>query len=102
MTQRNAAQIYSRVGGSVRGQTVPTADEFAQVALERRVVPVVRRLLADMHTPVGLYRKLARNAPGTVLLESAENGRAWSRYSFIGVIPEMGIEFSQFGGGILS
>ncbi|MGA9148366.1 MAG: anthranilate synthase component I [Candidatus Nanopelagicales bacterium] len=85
MTQGNAAQIYSQVGGSVCGQTVPTADEFAQVALERRVVPVVRRLLADMHTPVGLYRKLARNAPGTFLLESAENGRSWSRYSFIGV-----------------
>lgn len=43
------------------------------------------RLLADGDTPVGLYRKLAAERPGTFLLESAENGRSWSRYSFIGV-----------------
>ncbi|KPC94791.1 anthranilate synthase component I, partial [Streptomyces sp. NRRL F-6602] len=36
-------------------------------------------------TPVGLYRKLAAERPGTFLLESAENGRSWSRYSFVGV-----------------
>ena len=30
------------------------------------------------------YRKLAANRPGTFLLESAENGRSWSRWSFIG------------------
>ena len=47
--------------------------------------PVTRRLLADGDTPVGLYRKLAAERPGTFLLESAENGRTWSRYSFIGV-----------------
>jgi anthranilate synthase component 1 len=34
---------------------------------------------------VGIYRKLARNRPGTVLLESAEQGKQWSRYSFVGV-----------------
>ena len=28
---------------------------FAHLASRRRVIPVVRRLLADMHTPVGLY-----------------------------------------------
>ena len=32
-----------------------------------------------------LYRKLAAERPGTFLLESAENGRSWSRYSFVGV-----------------
>lgn len=42
-------------------------------------------LLADGDTPVGLYRKLAAERPGTFLLESAENGRSWSRYSFVGV-----------------
>ena len=85
MTGQSGADVYARVGGSVSGETVPTVEEFAALAVKRRVVPVVRRLLADMHTPVGLYRKLAQNAPGTFLLESAENGRSWSRYSFIGV-----------------
>lgn len=60
-------------------------DTFRTLAKDRRVIPVTRRLLADGDTPVGLYRKLAGERPGTFLLESAENGRTWSRYSFIGV-----------------
>ncbi|WP_199550542.1 anthranilate synthase component I [Streptomyces sp. N35] len=60
-------------------------DTFRKLATDRRVIPVSRRLLADGDTPVGLYRKLAAERPGTFLLESAENGRSWSRYSFIGV-----------------
>ncbi|MFI9718788.1 anthranilate synthase component I [Streptomyces sp. NPDC052396] len=63
----------------------PTADTFRALAKDRRVIPVTRRFLADGDTPVGLYRKLAGERPGTFLLESAENGRTWSRYSFIGV-----------------
>ncbi|MDP3712228.1 MAG: anthranilate synthase component I [Mycobacteriales bacterium] len=65
------------------GSTTPTAEEFA--ALDQPVVPVVRRLLADGETPVGVYRKLAGNRPGTFLLESAEQGRQWSRWSIVGV-----------------
>ncbi|MDQ0842131.1 anthranilate synthase component I [Streptomyces sp. V1I6] len=63
-------------------------ETFRKLAADRRVIPVSRRLLADGDTPVGLYRKLAGERPGTFLLESAENGRTaqlWSRYSFIGV-----------------
>jgi anthranilate synthase component 1 len=67
------------------GQTWPSLQVFTELALEhRRVIPVVRRLLADSETPVGVYRKLARNAPGTFLLESAEHGGVWSRYSIVG------------------
>ncbi|HXH35107.1 MAG TPA: anthranilate synthase component I [Plantibacter sp.] len=50
-----------------------------------RVIPVVRTLFADGETPVGVYRKLALGKPGSFLLESAEQGGIWSRYSFIGV-----------------
>ncbi|MFJ8307644.1 MULTISPECIES: anthranilate synthase component I [unclassified Streptomyces] len=60
-------------------------ETFRKLAVDRRVIPVHRRLLADGDTPVGLYRKLAAERPGTFLLESAENGRSWSRYSFVGV-----------------
>ena len=45
----------------------------------------MRRLLADAETPVGAYRKLAAGRPGTFLLESAEHGGVWSRYSIVGV-----------------
>ncbi|WP_217382514.1 anthranilate synthase component I [Streptomyces sp. NK08203] len=60
-------------------------DTFRKLAQGRRVIPVSRKLLVDGDTPVGLYRKLAAERPGTFLLESAENGRSWSRYSFVGV-----------------
>ncbi len=62
----------------------PSLEEFRKLAVERRVIPVHRRFLADAETAIGLYIKLAANAPGTYLLESAEQG-VWSRYSFIGV-----------------
>ncbi|PSL04185.1 anthranilate synthase component I [Haloactinopolyspora alba] len=62
----------------------PGLEEFRVLAKDRRVVPVVRRLLADGETPVGVYRKLAADRPGTFLLESAEHGGVWSRYSFVG------------------
>ncbi len=62
----------------------PTLEEFRKLAVERRVIPVYRRLLADAETAIGLYRKLARNRSGSYLLESAEQG-VWSRYSFVGV-----------------
>ncbi|MGB7982676.1 MAG: anthranilate synthase component I [Candidatus Nanopelagicales bacterium] len=66
--------------------TTPDLENFRALArTPRRVIPVMRRLLADGETPVGLYRKLAGERPGTFLLESAEHGRVWSRYSFIGV-----------------
>ena len=67
------------------GGTAPALDRFRELAPGRRVIPVVRRLLADGETPVGLYRKLAQERPGTFLLESAEHGRAYSRFSFVGV-----------------
>ena len=61
-----------------------TRDEFRALAAEHRVVPVTRKVLADSETPLSAYRKLAASRPGTFLLESAENGRSWSRWSFIG------------------
>ncbi|NKQ56580.1 anthranilate synthase component I [Amycolatopsis sp. K13G38] len=67
------------------GSASPARDEFRALAEGRRVIPVVRRLLADGETPVGVYRKLAADRPGTFLFESAENGQSWSRWSFIGV-----------------
>ena len=62
-----------------------TRAEFGALLAGHRVVPVIRELFADGETPVGIYRKLADGRPGTFLLESAEQGGIWSRYSFIGV-----------------
>jgi anthranilate synthase component 1 len=65
------------------GTTSHTA--FRQLTAEHRVIPVIRELFADGETPVGIYRKLAINRPGSFLLESAEQGGIWSRFSFVGV-----------------
>ncbi|MCX6487972.1 MAG: anthranilate synthase component I [Mycobacterium sp.] len=67
-----------------RVHATTTRDEFRALAAEHRVVPVTRKVLADSETPLSAYRKLAAGRPGTFLLESAENGRSWSRWSFIG------------------
>ena len=61
------------------------SDFDARLSAGHRVVPVIRELFADGETPVGIYRKLAVGAPGTFLLESAEQGGIWSRFSFVGV-----------------
>ena len=66
------------------GAVTPDLGTFRTLARDRRVIPVTRRLLADGETPVGVYRKLAGERPGTFLLESAEHGGVWSRYSFVG------------------
>lgn len=62
-----------------------TRAQFDELLETRRVIPVVRELFADGETPVGIYRKLANGAPGTFLLESAEQGGIFSRYSFVGI-----------------
>jgi len=58
---------------------------LAELAKTHRLVPITRTLFADAETPVGVYRKLAGNRPGTFLLESAEPGASFSRWSFVGV-----------------
>lgn len=63
-------------------------NEFREYAKKYNVIPVTRKLLADDETPIGVYRKLAKLKPNTFLLESAEHGGVWSRYSFIGVASE--------------
>jgi anthranilate synthase component I len=73
------------VNAMTMGGVSPDLETFRRLAQSRRVIPVVRRLLADGETPLGLFRTLAQDRPGTFLLESAEHGRAWSRWSFIGV-----------------
>ncbi|HEY7812790.1 MAG TPA: anthranilate synthase component I [Nakamurella sp.] len=75
----------SRAAEPGLGEISPSREDFRDLARDRRVIPVTRRLLADTITPVGLYATLAGDRPGTFLLESAENGRSWSRWSFVGV-----------------
>jgi anthranilate synthase component 1 len=64
--------------------TSPQADEFAELALRGNLIPVVREVLADLDTPLSLFRQLDDGA-SSFLLESVEGGEKWARYSLIGV-----------------
>ena len=62
-----------------------TEEKFNQLAREGyNRIPVVRRLPADLDTPLSLYLKLA-NQPYSYLLESVVGGERFGRYSFIGL-----------------
>ncbi|HZH90284.1 MAG TPA: anthranilate synthase component I family protein [Pyrinomonadaceae bacterium] len=66
-----------------------TFEDFEREARRGNVVPVVRRVLGDLQTPVGAFLRLARDARYAFLLESVEGGERVARYSFLGVEPEM-------------
>ncbi len=68
--------------------TPRTYEDFLKLAAEGTVVPVVKRVLADLLTPVASYLKVERLSPYSFLLESIEGGEKVARYSFIGFRPE--------------
>ena len=66
--------------------TGPDRDTFVDLARSHGVVPVWREVLADLETPLSVYAKLSGDGP-SFLLESAEHGERWGRYSFVGFDP---------------
>src|SRR5712672_287689 len=64
----------------------PTLEEFLKLAAQGNVIPVTRRLLADIETPLSAYRKI-RGAGESFLFESVEGGEHLGRYSFVGCNP---------------
>ena len=63
---------------------VTSFETFRTHAARNRVVPVVRKVLADGESALSAYTKLAGGRPGTFLFESAAPGQSWSRHTFIG------------------
>jgi len=64
----------------------PTLDEFLKLATRGNLIPVTRRLLADIETPLSAYRKI-RGQGESFLFESVEGGEHLGRYSFVGCNP---------------
>src|SRR5688572_15623013 len=56
---------------------------------------VSTELWVDTETPISLYQKLARHEPASFLLESAEGGETFGRYSFIGFAPSALYHFTD-------
>jgi anthranilate synthase component 1 len=64
----------------------PTLDEFLKFATQGNLIPVTRRILADLETPLSAYRKICGQGE-SFLFESVEGGEHLGRYSFVGCNP---------------
>ncbi len=60
-----------------------TLDEFKKLIKEYSVVPLYTEILADTETPLSIFLKLKDEGSFNILLESAEGGEKWGRYSFL-------------------
>ena len=61
-------------------------DEARELAREHTLVPLRHTFIADTETPVSAYLKLRGDGP-SFLLESAEQGQRFGRWSFLGYRP---------------
>src|SRR3954452_9006445 len=62
----------------------PTLDEVRALARDHTLIPLRHTFIDDCETPVSAYLKL-RGAGPSFLLESAEQGQRFGRWSFLGV-----------------
>src|SRR5918912_607971 len=67
-------------------ELTPGPDEVRELAREHTLVPLRHRFIADCETPVSACLKLRGEGP-SILLESAEQGRRFGRWSFLGFRP---------------
>jgi anthranilate synthase component 1 len=67
----------------------PDYKEFARLARQATLVPVVKSVMADLLTPVSAFRAIAAKEPNAFLLESIERGEQIGRYTFLGARPYM-------------
>jgi len=68
---------------------LPQYKEFARLAREATLVPVIKSVMADVLTPVSAFLGIARGEPNAFLLESVERGERIGRYTFLGARPYM-------------
>src|SRR5581483_9376294 len=64
----------------------PSLETVRELARHHSVVPLRHTFIDDCETPVSAYLKLRGEGP-SFLLESAEQGQRFGRWSFLGVQP---------------
>ncbi len=72
----------------------PDFEEFAKRTKRGNLIPVYKEIFADMETPVSAFRKID-DGRYSFLLESAEGGEKWGRYSFLGSNPRVVFEADE-------
>ena len=70
-----------------------TLEEFKYLAERYTAIPVARRMVADILTPVSLFLSMRENGFYPFLLESVEGGEQLARYSFLGSNPYQILRF---------
>ncbi len=76
----------------------PTLAEVVELAADHNLIPLRHEFVADCETPVSAFLKLRGEGPA-FLLESAEQGKRFGRYSFIGFRPREVIRWRLADGG---
>jgi anthranilate synthase component 1 len=74
----------------------PTLEEARTLARDYNVIPVRHTFIDDCETPVSAFLKLRGRGPA-FLLESAEQGQRFGRYSFLGFRPRAILRFDDEG-----
>jgi len=77
---------------------LPEYENFATTMETAGLVPVYRKIISDLDTPLTLFAKIAGDEDHIFLFESMEGGEKWGRYSFIGYDPIL--TFSSIGSQI--
>jgi anthranilate synthase component 1 len=72
-------------------------EEFQKLSATYNVIPLVKTLLADLHTPVSTYLALREPGKASFLFESVEQDEKIGRFSFVGVGPQMSLRQSPTG-----
>lgn len=76
------------------GPCQPGESEFLELARRYNLVTVYCAVGADTETPVSAFLKLGKGR-FSFLLESAEGGERWGRYSFIGCEPRSVVRYRR-------
>ncbi len=76
----------------------PDYKKFCDHLPNSHLVPVYRKIIADLDTPLTIFAKVAEQHSHRFLFESMEGGEKWGRYSFVGFDPLL--TFTSQGGTV--
>lgn len=74
-----------------------TLEQFISLSRDFNVIPLVKTLLADLHTPVSAYLAVREESVPSFLFESVEREEKVGRFSFIGTSPRISVRETHDG-----
>jgi len=65
----------------------PSMERLRQLSGQYAYLPLFTSLYVDTETPITVFKRFEEDSPNCFLLESAEGGERWGRYSFLASNP---------------